>query len=51
MISAWWLMTLPLAAGIGLIFGVLFAEKSRQDDCADCQYNCKICPLKKEKSN
>ena len=50
MISAWWLMLLPLAAGIGLIFGVLFAEKGRQDECADCQYNCQICPLKKEKS-
>ena len=50
MISAWWLTLIPLAGSVGLLFGILFAEKSRQDECADCQYNCKVCPLKKEKS-
>jgi hypothetical protein len=50
MISAWWLALLPIAGGIGLLFGGLFAEKGRQDDCADCQYNCKTCQYKKEKS-
>ena len=51
MVSAWWLILIPMAGGIGMLFGGLFATKGQQDDCADCQYNCKICPLNKEKSN
>ena len=50
MISAWWLTLIPISASIGLLFGVLFAEKGRQDDCADCQYNCMNCSKNKEKS-
>ena len=51
MISAWWLLLIIPTIGFGgFLFGVLLAEKGHQDDCSDCQYNCKICPLKKEKS-
>lgn len=50
MISPWWLILIPIASGISLLFGGLFAEKGRQDDCANCQYNCMNCSKNKEKS-
>ena len=51
MISAWWLLLIiPTAGAIGLLFGALLAEKGHQDDCANCQYNCKICPHKEKET-
>lgn len=50
MISAWWLVLIPISGGISFLFGGLLAEKGHQDDCADCQYNCMNCSKNKEKS-
>ena len=50
MISAWWLLLIPIAGGIGLLFGGLLAEKGHQDDCSDCQYNSMNYSKNKEKS-
>lgn len=44
MISAWWLLLIvPIVSIVGVCVGGLFATKGHLDDCADCQYNCKIC--------
>ena len=50
MISAWWLLLIPIAGGISLLLGCMIATKGHQDDCADCQYNCRTCQYNKEKS-
>ena len=51
MISAWWLLLIVPAASIaGACITGLCTTNSQLDHCADCQYNCLICPLKKEKS-
>ena len=51
MISAWWLLLIvPFVSMAGVCLSGMFATKGQQDDCADCQYNCKVCPLNKEKS-
>ena len=50
MISAWWLLLIPVAGGIGAMFGGICAAKGYQDDCADYQYNCMNCSKNKEKS-
>ena len=42
MISPWWLILIPIASGISLLFGGLFAEKGRQDDCANGEINEEI---------
>ena len=51
MISAWWLLLIPVAGGIGAMFGGICASKGQADDCANCQYNCKICPKNKKETN
>jgi hypothetical protein len=52
MISAWWLLLIvPFVSMAGVCLGGMFATKGHLDDCADCQYNCKTCQYKKEKSN
>ena len=52
MISTWWLaLIIPIIGAIGICIGGLIAVKGQQDDCADCQYKCKNCSFKKEKSN
>ena len=52
MISAWWLLLIvPVVSITGVCLGGLFATKGHQDDCADCQYNCKICPKNKKETN
>lgn len=51
MISAWWLLLIiPMASTAGMILAGFFVISGQQDDCAECQYNCLKCPLKKEKS-
>ena len=51
MISAWWLLLIvPVIGAASVCLGGMFATKGHQDDCADCQYNCKICQYNKEKS-
>ena len=48
MISAWrLLLIIPMA---GMILAGLCMISGQQHDCAECQYNCLKCPLKKEKS-
>ena len=48
MILAWrLLLIIPMA---GMILAGLCMISGQQHDCAECQYNCLKCPLKKEKS-
>ena len=49
--SPWWLfLIIPFCTFFGYILCGFMSFGAQEDKCQECQYNCKTCPYKKEKS-
>lgn len=51
MSPCWLFLIIPISVIFGFGLSGLCKGSSQADKCAECQYNCKICPKNKKETN